>query len=76
MLIRALLILACLSLPAMAQETVESVRQEAQDLIAALREQRIAAEDRSAQLAAHVTRLARDLDAAKKSADLKKDDGK
>jgi hypothetical protein len=56
--------------------TVEQVQEQANGIISALRTQRDDANDRLAQAMAANAKLTRDLDAAKKAAEPKKDDAK
>jgi hypothetical protein len=56
--------------------TVEQVQEQASGIISALRAQRDDANDRLAQAVAANAKLTRDLDAAKKAAEPKKDDAK
>ena len=63
--------------PAMAQTpapTADQVREEANSLITAVRQQRDANADQLAQAMAQIAKLTKDLDAAKKAAEPKKDD--
>ena len=63
--------------PALAQTpapTADQVREEANSLITAVRQQRDANADQLAQAMAQITKLTKDLDAAKKAAEPKKDD--
>ena len=73
------LILALLfTTPALAQEaakpSVEQVQEQANGIIVALRQQRDANADQLAQAMAQVAKLTKDLDAAKKAAEPKKDE--
>jgi hypothetical protein len=64
-----------LATPAFAETpTVEQVQEQANGIIVALRQQRDANADQLAQAMAQVAKLTKDLDAAKKAAEPKKDE--
>ena len=66
-----------LATPAFAETpTVEQVQEQANGIIVALRQQRDDANDRLAQAMAANAKLTKDLEAAKKAAEPKKDEGK